>query len=224
LAELPALFRRLFEIVPKDQWRRRANELLAREQTNPFLTAYFDDQFPIERALMRALSYHKEKGKYPEIDTVLNTEFYELYSFVGTLVRVHQRLSPAARHRLRGCLRDGLTAAKGLTSLALEMGVAVHLWNGGYDVEFTDLENRAQFDFLARKDGVELEVDCKTTSGDVGRPIHRLRALDLFHQIQPAIRDILFGGRSGRAMRILIPAALHGNEEYIHSVGRQGCS
>jgi hypothetical protein len=84
-----------------------------------------------------------------------------------------------------------------LTSLALEMGVAVHLWNGGYDVEFTDLENRAQFDFLARKDGVELEVDCKTASGDVGRPIHRLRALNLFNQIQSPIRDILPGSKGG---------------------------
>lgn len=217
-SELPALFRRLFEIVPKDQWRRRASELRIREQKNPFLTAYFDDQFPIERALMRALSSHKERGRYPQIDSVLDTEFYELYSFVSTLVRVHQRLSPAARHRLRGCLRDGLTTEKGLTSLALEMSVAVHLWNGGYDVEFTDLENRAQFDFLARKNGVELEVDCKTASGDVGRAIHRLRALDLFHRIQPTIRDVLLAKQGGRAMRIQIPAALHGREEYIQGL------
>jgi hypothetical protein len=62
-AELPALFRRLFEIVPKDQWRRRANELHAREQTNPFLTAYFDDHFPIERALMRAKPYTAASGE-----------------------------------------------------------------------------------------------------------------------------------------------------------------
>jgi len=87
--DLPAIFRRLFEIVPKDQWRRRAGELHRREQQNPFLTAYFDDKFPIERALTRALLHHKKTGKYPEVDTLTNTGFYELYSFASTFVRVY---------------------------------------------------------------------------------------------------------------------------------------
>jgi hypothetical protein len=56
--------------------------------------AYFDDKFPIERALTRALLHHKKTGKYPEVDTLTNTGFYELYSFA-------KRLSPAARHRIR---------------------------------------------------------------------------------------------------------------------------
>ena len=43
----------------------------------------------------------------------------------------------------------------------------------GWDVEFADRCGAARFDFLARQDDVEIEVECKTTSGDTGRKIYR---------------------------------------------------
>lgn len=43
----------------------------------------------------------------------------------------------------------------------------------GWDVEFVDLGGMAQFDFLACKKGIEIEVECKTTSWDTGQKIHR---------------------------------------------------
>jgi uncharacterized UPF0146 family protein len=60
-----------------------------------------------------------------------------------------------------------------------ELAVAAHLSRAGFDVEFTDIEDRARFDLLAQKEDIRLEVDCKTASGDVGRKIHRRRAIEL---------------------------------------------
>jgi hypothetical protein len=66
--------------------RWRASQARA---AKPVSEAYFDNKFPIERALTRALLHHKKTGKYTELDTLTNTGFYELYSFASTLVRVY---------------------------------------------------------------------------------------------------------------------------------------
>jgi hypothetical protein len=119
---------------------------------------------------------------------------------------------------VRGYLKDGLRD-NGLVAFAHELAVAVHLWSAGFDVEFTDIESRARFDILARKDGVDLEVDCKTASGDVGRQIHRRRALELFNRIYPALKGVLEKGHS-RTVNIVLPSALYGAEPYINAVGK----
>jgi len=99
------------------------------------------------------------------------------------------------------------------------MSVATHLSNAGFDIDFVDLEGKQRFDFLARKEGIELEVDCKTVSGDVGRPVHRRRALEIFHLIYSALAEQV-DRRESRAVRIVIPSSLHGRDEYIGSLSK----
>ena len=66
-----------------------------------------------------------------------------------------------------GYLKDGLRSDNGLAALAHELAVAAHLWSAGFDLEFADIEDGTRFDILARKDGIDLEVDCKTASGEM---------------------------------------------------------
>src|SRR4029077_21057065 len=54
-----------------------------------------------------------------------------------------------------------------------EISIATHLMQKGWDVDFADYSGTARFDFLACQGGVEIEVECKTTSNDTGREIHR---------------------------------------------------
>jgi hypothetical protein len=55
----------------------------------------------------------------------------------------------------------------------------------GWDVDFIDYSGAARFDLLARQNGVEVEVECKTTSGDTGRKIHRQEANRLADLLLP---------------------------------------
>jgi Holliday junction resolvase len=59
---------------------------------------------------------------------------------------------------------------------AYEISIATHLMQKGWDVDFIDYSGAGRFDLLARQNGVEVEVECKTTSGDTGRKIHRQEA------------------------------------------------
>jgi len=216
-SELPKIFRQMFEIAPLNLWRRRCEELTERERYNSFLGRYFDEKYSVERTFSRVVTYRKATGRYPKISETQNHEIFKLYSFASTLTRVYANLSSQAQARLRGAVRDGLNSEPGLAPVALEMSVATHLSNAGFDVDFVDLESHLRFDFLARKQGLELEVDCKTASGDIGRSVHRRRALELFRLIRPALETQVYEHGS-KAILILIADSLHGAKEYMREL------
>jgi hypothetical protein len=208
--ELPQRFQKVFNIAPENAWRRRAQVLADRDPQNPFLTEYFDERYAIERSLVRALDHRDASGRFPTVRGPQGRQYFELYSFIHALSSVYARLSLGGQSRVRGNLRDGLRSDNGLAPFAHELAVPVHLWSAGFDVEFTDIEGRSRFDILARKEGLELEVDCKTASGDVGRQIHRHRALELFNRISPALERFLERNGGGRTIDTILPGRLHG--------------
>jgi hypothetical protein len=219
--ELADRFRRVFEIAPKDAWCRRAQDLAERDRRNPFLTEYLDERYSIERSLARALVHENRFGKFPPIRGPVRGphvgRYFELYSFIHILACVYQQLSPTGQARVRGYMRNGLKSDQGLAPFAHELAVAAHLWAVGFHVEFTDAEGRTRFDMLARKEGLELEVDCKATSGDAGRQIHRRRVLELFYRIAPALDSLLQKG-GARTIDVILPGSLHGAERYMAAV------
>jgi hypothetical protein len=215
--ELPERFRQVFEIIPKEVWRRRATNLLERERQNPHLSGYFDERYTIERFFDRALVHWSQWGRFPPVKGLDGDRYFDLYSFIHVLSSVYPFLSTRGQSRVCGYLRDGLRSDIGLTAFAHELAVALHLSSADFDVEFTDIEERARFDILATKAGVHLEVDCKTASADAGRQIHRRRAIELFNRIH---LETFFKRGAGRTVDIVLPGALHGSESYMNAVAR----
>jgi hypothetical protein len=216
-AELPQRFEEVFKILPKEVWRRRAVELAERERQSPHWSAYFDERYPIERFLDRALNHWSKVGKLPPVSGPDGGRYYDLYSFIHVLSSVYPRLSLTGQSRVHGRLRDGLQSDVGLAAFAHELSVAVHLWSADFDVEFTDIEDQAQFDFVATKDGLHLEVDCKTASADLGRQIHQRRAIELFRRITPVL-ETFARPRVGRTVDIVLPGSLHRADSYMDAV------
>lgn len=215
-SELPERFRQVLEIAPEQLWQRRYAALAVREGQNPFLSAYFDERYTLERFLPRALTHWSQYRRFPSVRGPDSGPYFQLYSFVHVLASVYPLLSPKGQSRVRGYLKDGLRSHDGLAAFAHELAVAVHLWSAAFNVEFTDIEGRTQFDILATKDGVHLEVDCKTASGDVGRQIHRRRVLGLFNRVRPALETLLKPG-VGSTVDIVLPGALHGADPYMNA-------
>jgi len=213
--DLPDRFREVFKIIPKDSWYRRPQVLADRERQNSLLKDYFDERYTIERSLVLAVTHWDQWGTFPSVTH--SGRYYQLYQFVHVLTSIYPRLSLKGQSRVRGYLKDGLQSDNGLAAFAHELAVAVHLWSADFDVEFTDIEGHTRFDILARRGSIDLEVDCKTVSGDVGRQIHRRRALELFNRIRPAVSRLLEKGR-GRTVDIVLPGALHGAEPYMNAV------
>jgi hypothetical protein len=216
--ELPERLEQVFKIVPRAVWCRRASDLSDRERQNPLLGVYFDERYVIERFLDRALRHWAQHGRLPSVSSEPEGgRYYDLYSFIHVLTSVYPRLSPKGQVRVRGYLRSGLQSEDGLAAFAHELSVAVHLWSMDFDVDFTDIEDRARFDILATKDDLRLEVDCKTHSADVGRQIHQRRAIELFHRVTPAFK-IFAKPEIGRTVDVVLPGRLRGADSYMNAV------
>jgi hypothetical protein len=204
--DIPTVMRSVFRVAPYKLWKHRWNEWAEQEKANPFLTDYLNTQFRIERSFEVTYEYYLSRHKVPELDPL----GYELFSFLALLVGVYQRLSPKGQTRLAGSVRDGLQNTSGLVPVEVELRVAAHLMQNGFDVEFTDLEGRERFDLLAAKPGLEIEIDCKSVSGDVGRSIHARRFREFAGHLLPSIRKLAqIGG--GFLVHITIPENLQGD-------------
>lgn len=140
----------------------------ARERKNPLLTGHFREHFAFEFALAQARKRRKTVGHLPTGD-----EYAFLYGFLVPAHRIHAALPQEVRVAFEGRLRNAVSDAHGFRPFAYEVSIATHLMHKGWDVEFIDYSGAARFDLLARKGAVEIEIECKSTSGDTGRKIHR---------------------------------------------------
>jgi hypothetical protein len=204
--DIPAVMKAVFRVAPYALWKKRWQEWADQKKSNPFLTDYFHNQFRIERAFEVTYAYYLSRRKVPRLDP----DSYELLSFLALLVKVHERLSEKGRIRLAGSVRDALRNTTGLVPVEIELRVAAHLMQRGFDVDFTDLEQRDRFDLLASKAGIEIEVDCKSVSADVGRSIHAHRFRDFVGRLSGSIRPLAQHG-GGLLVHITIPDNLHGD-------------
>jgi len=147
---------------------KRVTEFMARERKNPLLATHFRDTFALEFGLAKVRKYRRSTGRLPKGD-----EYTYLYGFLVPAHRIHAALPPEVRTPFEGRLRDAVNGAYGARPFAYEISIATHLMHKGWDVEFMDYSGAARFDLLARQGTVEIEVECKSTSGDTGRKIHR---------------------------------------------------
>lgn len=216
--EVPALIQRFVEIageavlVKKFAWIER--ELVE----NPYMEEWLNEYHGLERTLASVINVVRVSGHVPH---GLPTQgHYDLYGFLAGFVRIYERLSEKAQTRLRGMLLDGLTSDKGLASVAHEVSTATHLIHRGFDVEFNDLENGSGVgvDYIARKPGVEIEVECKVFTADLGRQIHKRRLLSLYRTLVPTIQQLHASALCGILVRITLPGRLTPSLEQSRAV------
>lgn len=164
---------------------KRVAGFAAEERSNPLLTAHFEEHFALEYSLARARKYRKGAGRLPK-----GPEFDRLYSFLIPAHCIHRALPEATRVPFEGRLRDAVNGMHGARPFAYEIAIATHLMQKGWDVDFADYAGLAQFDLLARKASIEIEVECKTTSDDTGRRAHRQEVNRLCDLILPTTQQL----------------------------------
>jgi len=143
---------------------------------------------------------------------------YALFSFMAAVVNLYDRVSERGKRRIEGMLRDGLNTDRGLRPFKSEVETMVHLMIQGFDVVPKDMEFGSGCDFLATRGDVEIEVECKSASGDLGRQIHRKRMIDLSRHVQPVLKGALKEIAGGSLVRVVLPSNLHGQPECLARV------
>src|SRR5262249_28273722 len=79
----------------------------------------------------------------------------------------------AGKKVLKGRALTALKPDRDARALAQELRAAFTFAQWGWDVEFTDLENRGRYDYIVRKGAFEVEIECKAVTADCGNAVHR---------------------------------------------------
>jgi len=205
--EIVSLVHQFLAITGQDPWARKVRVMYEQGRENQFLCQWQLQFCGIEFKLAQLLARQHEEGLFP-----INPEdelHYELYGFVAGVVRIYEQLTPFGQNRLRGMLLDGLKPDNHLLSLQHEVLTAVHLAQRGYDLVMNDLETGSGVDFIAERDGVEMEVECKLFTGDVGRKIHRRKVYALHHHLRTTIARAYKNSARGLCVRVTLPDRLN---------------
>jgi hypothetical protein len=174
---------------------------------------HFLNNFHLEWLLAAAREYYANKGQLPP-----DCAFDPLYAFVVSAHRIFAHLPSSANSEFASKLRGFITGPFGIRPFAYELTMAMHLMSKGWDVVFADIEKVGNFDFLAGKGGFEIEMECKTTSGDSGRQIHRFEMSRLGSLIEPALGELADVAGS-HFLIVTIPSKLESSDASIRLVG-----
>ena len=179
------------------------------QRQNPLLGPYWRDNFPIEIELGNARLHFHNTSRYPQ-----GSRFDVAYGFAVGAMRIYQALPSVARERFLGRLKGAMKDQFGLRPIAYELRTAIHLMKRGYDVTFSDLIGAGRSDFIAAKDGEEIDVECKTTSVDTGRKIHRKQLHTLSRSLLPIVDRLLIDG-GGHLVQLTVRGRLENREPQV---------
>jgi hypothetical protein len=230
---LGAYLPRFVGLVGLSAWDKRAQRLLADAKGPPAASKVAVDYHWLELELAHLRRRRQQLGRIPA--QIESAQTRPALHFAAAAVEISRSLSPEGQKLFQGRLRAALTAPVGFSPLYFEVSIATNLMNEGYDVEFSDIERQANFDFLASRDGVTCEIECKTLSADAGRKIHRKDFYRFMALITPQIEarantadsdDVWVitvadrfpsGDAEHKELRSVLTAALSGNPLTVQS-------
>lgn len=173
------------------------------ERSNPLLGNHFREHFALEFALAEARKYRRNTGRLPKG----SAGYDDLYGFLVPTHRIHAALPAEVRRAFEGRLFGALNGAHGIRPFAYEISIATHLMQRRWDVTFADYTGVDRFDLLARRGDIEVELECKSTSGDTGRKVHRQEVHRLADLILPTTQR-LADHPGCHLLRITVPGRL----------------
>jgi hypothetical protein len=158
------------ELISASEYRKLLTDIGRSLNNKGYVTAFDNHRFFLELQLLNLdLEYIKSEQR---LTTSLSQRLHEAVDFVCGVGQTITKLSYQARNTLRGKIIGGLKT-NGLRPLLHEFRVAAQLSNQGYEVSFPDLEGLATFDLSADLSGQEFEIEAKSVSILLGRPINK---------------------------------------------------
>ena len=171
LGSLAGYIHRFIALVGRQRLLKRADQLNVEQRKSPYRWKIVADYHWLEMALSFQADVLAKEGRL--LPALTDELILAALNFAASAVEVHAHLPPEGRQVLEGRLRDALKADTGFAPVYLEVDLAQRLMDGGYNVEFADMEGSAQFDLLFGRGSFAGEVECKSLSADAGRQIHR---------------------------------------------------
>lgn len=169
------LARRFIRLVGRDAVDRRAEAIIQRCEDNPILAEYLRDQYALEVGLYALAALLEEDGA---IDAAEMLAVHRAFHFSTAFMLTRRQLHVSQRHMLDRRFSGLLSDEQGLAPMEHELSSAFHLISDGFKVEPAEARG-LRCDWVARKAGIEFELECKHISKEKGRRIRSLSFLPL---------------------------------------------
>jgi hypothetical protein len=215
---LPTVVARFTAIVGLDRWKKCVDDLSKWQNRTQLFDDYLEQRHGIELAFERVTQRRRSTGRliWPPKD--ISTIRY--YNLALTATAVYDRLSVRGKKKLAGMIVNALQSEFGFGPLAFEMQIVTHLMGRGFDVQFNDIEGDGGFDFLATRNGTQVEVECKHVSGDIGRNIHKKRQLVLGEHLLPRLDETIKQLGCGILVEVEMLDKLTGRLDHLEEITR----
>jgi hypothetical protein len=195
-------------------WKDRLDKLDRARQSFKVTQDRFNEVHAIEFELARLHRRQQATGRMPKRVDV--DEFYRLASLSTAVVEIHRQLSPIGKNRLRGMLLDALK--NDFRSIEHEMHIATHLVARGFDIELTDIEGKARYDFLATKSSQQIEIECKSVGYDQGRKVHLSDFNALAERLYPICKTYVDQRRESKLIILTMYERLNGSSDLFSRI------
>lgn len=168
---IPGLLSCLADFVGPSDLNKRLQRVRKKLGSRSVTSGAALDRYAIPLGLVEM--YGRKLSAPRNISLTQQPHLYGAVSFAAGIVEFSRHMSPAARKILRGRTLAALDPANDARPLAHELRVAFSLAHQGWDIELTDFESNGRYDFTVRLADKEVEVECKSVTGDCGNAIHR---------------------------------------------------
>lgn len=149
-----------------------------------------------------------------------NAQLLAVIGFMQSVREIYSQANLDARRKIQGALKDGI-AENGLGPFMFEIEIWEHLRRGGAQVELHDLEGGGGMEFVARKGGNEVDVECKYVTTEAGQPIFRSKFAKFADIATPAL------SRAAEERSVFIHLELKGkfpvNDQQIKGIAENVC-
>lgn len=199
--EFWALFERFENAIGKSLWHKRVRDIRSEIRGN----SYLKDYLLLENRIVLVLadySAHMEKTRIAPAINIQDPAQYEAVSLVTQFVRLTESADEATVRKLEGRMRGCIKNPSDLNAFAFELETAAELQRRGSIVH---QPQGGSYDWLAERDGLSFEVECKLISYEKGRQVHFRAALVTSHLVKQAIGKMLDGLSNGLLVRITVP-------------------
>lgn len=154
-------------------------------------------------ALTELSALRERAGGAFQVPPIRSEAQYDAYVLVPQFVQLYAAGSDTARHALVRRMHGAIRNPDDMRAIQAEWVVAVHLQRQGFHIEFPEMTGSGTFDLLAQRNGIELEAECKSISGDKGNPIHRREAGGAQAALRADIEPIAKNLNAGLLVRII---------------------
>lgn len=201
-ADFPARFNEFEQCVGAAAWKRTVQKVSAEIKGARFLGGYLRHLHRFAFALWR-ISEFRHKFGHLGFPVGGDVEIYEACVLVTQFSDIRRHVTKAEGLALARRIAGGLKNPNDLRALQFELQLATHFAKRGYDIAFPESRGEGTFDILATRAGKQVEIECKSVSGNKGRQVHRRAALEIHHLIKREFSPLLKTLNTGLLLRIV---------------------